>query len=287
MLGITPAAVGQRIKLLEDYLGVDLLNRGRSGLSPAAALDNALPHLQRAFLELNAAAEALDFQRINEIQIAAPVDWATLWLAPRLPRFRTQHPNILFCINGEGDARLRVGQMDVKVSFGPELPLADDTRLTLFRDFLIPVGSPENASRIARAGDSNRLEGFPLLHLDAYRDDPTALHWQAWIDRHGHRTSPAGFGVRFNRVVPALEATLSDAGLMICGLALILNRVEAGELVLPFPVSTGTWTSHAFHADFRREALVRPQIRRFRDWLETEARTTQASLQAVAGPERP
>ena len=32
-LGITPAAVGQRIRALEDYLGTDLLLRGRSGLS--------------------------------------------------------------------------------------------------------------------------------------------------------------------------------------------------------------------------------------------------------------
>lgn len=286
MLSITPAAVGQRIKLLEDYLGVDLLTRSRSGLSPAPALGQALPHLQLAFFELNAAAEALDFQRINEIQIAAPTDWVQLWLAPRLPRFRALHPNILFCINGEGDARLRVGRIDIEVSFGPDLPSADETRLTLFHDFLIPVGSSENAARIAEAGGHNRLEGFPLLHLDAFRDDPAAPHWQAWIDRHGHRVSPAGFGVRFGRVVPALEATLSNAGLMICGLALILDRLASCELVLPFPASTGVWTSHAFQAGFRKEALARPQIRRFRDWLETEAQSTQVELQKIAGPRR-
>ena len=30
-LMITPAAVGQRIKALEDYLGIELVMRGRSG----------------------------------------------------------------------------------------------------------------------------------------------------------------------------------------------------------------------------------------------------------------
>ena len=36
LLAITPAAVGQRIKTLEDYLGLDLVVRGRSGLRPTA-----------------------------------------------------------------------------------------------------------------------------------------------------------------------------------------------------------------------------------------------------------
>src|SRR3954469_20871172 len=70
-LAITPAAVGQRIKALEDYLGIDLVVRGRSGLRPTATLSMASAHLTNAFLELGAAAEALDLQRVNEIQIAA------------------------------------------------------------------------------------------------------------------------------------------------------------------------------------------------------------------------
>ena len=44
-LGITPAAVGQRIRSLENYLGTDLLMRGRSGLQPIADLNHALAHV--------------------------------------------------------------------------------------------------------------------------------------------------------------------------------------------------------------------------------------------------
>ena len=38
ILAITPAAVGQRIKALEDYLGTELLVRGRAGLRATPAL---------------------------------------------------------------------------------------------------------------------------------------------------------------------------------------------------------------------------------------------------------
>jgi LysR family glycine cleavage system transcriptional activator len=281
ILAITPAAVGQRIKMLEDYLGFDLLTRGRSGLAPTPALAEALPHLQRAFQELGVVSEALDFQRINEIQIAAPTDWVELWLAPRLPSFRSQNPNIHFCINGEGDARLRVGRTDMEVAFALPQKALDATELILFGDFLIPIGSPENAARVTRAGGKNRLEGFPLLHLDFYRDDPAAVGWSEWIAAHGHRKSAVGFGIRFQRIAPGIQAVLSDAGLMICGMALILDRLKAGELVLPFPATTGSWTSHAFIARFRREALLRPQVRRFHAWLEREAEATRAEMETL------
>ena len=75
---------------------------------------------------------------------------------------------------------------------------------------------------------------------------------------------------------------LSDAGLMICGAALILDRLKTGELVLPFPATTGAWTSHAFIARFRREALLRPQVRRFHAWLERQAEATRAEMESLA-----
>ena len=69
-LAITPAAVGQRIKALEDYLGFDLLVRGRSGIRPTRELESAMAHLSAAFRELDTVLRILDFQRVNEIHVA-------------------------------------------------------------------------------------------------------------------------------------------------------------------------------------------------------------------------
>jgi len=279
LLAITPAAVGQRIKTLEDYLGVDLVVRGRSGLKPAPALAKALPHLTRAFMELTGAAEALDFQRVNEIQIAADIDCAELWLKPRLAQFKAAYPNILFSINGEGDVPMRLGHTDIEIDFAKFQPA--ENHLLLFHDFLIPIGSPANVRRIANR--KNRLEGFPLLHLDFYKDDPKTLNWAKWIAAHAPpRSGPPHGIIRFQRISPGLEAVASDAGLMICGLALIAQRVEKGEIGLPFPVKTGSWTSHAFQARFRQAALLRPQVQKFRDWLAQEARATDKDVRRIA-----
>lgn len=277
-LSITPAAVGQRIKVLEDYLGMDLLTRGRSGLSPAPAVAPLVDRLRTAFRELELVAEALDLQRGHEIHVAALTDVAELWLKPRLDRFRAQHPNILFCINGEGDAPLRLGPVDCEISFGPATE--EPNRDSLFRDFIVPIGSPENVRRIARTAERDRLEGFPLLHLDFYKDDPAAPDWPDWVRLEGFRRTSPQRGIRFQRIAPVLEAVRADAGLALCGLALIGEAVDDGTVSLPFPLSTGRWTDHVFQARFRADCLARSQVRRFRHWLAQEAEQTRAGLES-------
>jgi LysR family glycine cleavage system transcriptional activator len=275
-LWITPAAVGQRIKALEEYLGVDLLVRGRSGLRPTPELAAAREHLAAGFRELDIASTKLNLQRGDEIHIAASSDFVDLWLQPRIARFKTEHPQLLFSVNGEGEAPLRVGLIDCEITFGPGHDTDSDE--VLFHDFLVPISSPENTRRVGRIRRRDRLEGFPLLHVDFYKDDPRAPNWSTWIHANGLRRTAPQRGIRFQRIRPAVDAVLADAGIAICGVALLAGRIEDGSLELPFGESTGRWTEHAFRIRFRSGALNRPQVRAFRQWLMSEAATTSAWL---------
>jgi LysR family glycine cleavage system transcriptional activator len=275
-LAITPAAVGQRIKSLEDYLGYPLLMRGRSGLTPPSELRGALSHLVTAFRALDAAVEQLDMQRGHEIHIAAVPDFADLWLAPRLSNFKRNNPHVRFCINGEGDAPLRLGQADCEITFGA---WTDEERTVhLFRDYLLPISSPATKRRIGKLRAKTRLEGYPLLHLDFYRNDPAALIWPEWIARQRLKRTAPGRGIRFQRIVRAVDAVLADAGLTICGVALLRKYIDEGSLTLPFPAASGNWTSHGFKARFRADALTRPPVRRFRQWLSEQSQDSEAWL---------
>jgi LysR family glycine cleavage system transcriptional activator len=284
-LWITPAAVGQRIKALEDYLGVDLIVRGRSGLRPTSELSGAIEHLRNAFQELDVVSAMLNLQRGEEIHIAASSDFADLWLRPRIEGFRAEYPHVLFCINGEGDAPLRIGQVDCEIVFGPQRPNARDDML--FGDFVLPISSPENTRRISNVTLRDRLEGFPLLHLDFYKEDSNAPNWAAWINSQRLRRTEPNRGIRFQRIKPAVDAVLANAGLTLCGLALIGAQVDDGAISLPFPISTGQWTDHSFQARFRADALLRPQVKRFREWLVNQATATREWLsQHVQSAER-
>src|SRR5271154_6459699 len=71
-LSITPAAVGQRIKAIEDYLGLELVVRGRSGLQATPALSAALQHLHAAL-------------GANDDETSCPVKFR-LWVDRRMSR---------------------------------------------------------------------------------------------------------------------------------------------------------------------------------------------------------
>jgi len=276
-LDITPAALGQRIRALENYLGFDLIVRGRSGTRPTPELDAAIAHLSAGFRELDTVARLLDFQRVNEIHISADTDWAELWLRRRLPEFRKDNPNTLFCINGVGDIPTRLGGSDCEIVFGA--PGGGDV---LFHDYLLPVGSPTNTMRISSQPPDIMLEGFPLLHLDCYLESGS-IGWPEWVGRFGHRRTAPGLGIRYRSVMHALEAVYADSGFMICGLALIAPMLESGKLDIVFPIEEGAWTANAYRVRFRESSLRRESTARFRNWLLDQAALTRHKLEETVG----
>jgi LysR family glycine cleavage system transcriptional activator len=302
-LGITPAAVGQRIRALEQFLDTDLLLRGRSGLRPTAALEASLDDLHAAFAALDRVADGLDFQRTAEIHIVADPDWSDLWLTPRLKRFRADHPNIRFNVNGEGDVPMRLGAADLIIDRDPDGRASAGE--PIYTEVFLPVGSPENAARISdpysikaddgtprylpvgtlsdkervwRHSQQGSLEGFPLLHIKPRADAPDTPDWTDWLCAFPYeRTSPER-GVQYALVRNGLEGVKSNAGLMICGLSLIMADLKQGTLSLPFPERDCLPAKHPYRLEARREAKSRPQVRRFLDWLQAEAAETREEM---------
>jgi LysR family transcriptional regulator, glycine cleavage system transcriptional activator len=274
-LGITAAAVGQRIRALEDYLGADLLVRGRSGLQPTPELELALGDLQTAFSALERVTETLDFQRVSEIQIVADPDWAELWLAPRLPAFHASYPNVLFCINGAGDIPLKLGAPDVSVVYG------DGRGESLFTDALLPVTGPDNLRRIAGKDPAKQMEGMPLLHLKAQLESPDHPGWVEWLRKYGHRDAGPDRGVRYQHARLALEAVRQDVGFLVCGLSLLQDDLKDGRVVNPFPMSQIVSAPHPYRLRLRQDSEKRPQVLRFAAWLRGEAAETRGDIEKM------
>ncbi|MET0599260.1 MAG: LysR family transcriptional regulator [Mesorhizobium sp.] len=274
-LGITPAAVGQRIRALEDYLGTDLLLRGRSGLQPTAELERARSDLLAAFAALERVTETLDFQRVSEIQVVADIDWAELWLAPRLPAFREAHPNILFCINGAGDVPLKLGTPDVRVTYG------EGRDEPLFTDVLLPVSGPDMLSRIQDRNPTLQMEGMALLHLKPQLEEKGHPGWVEWFQKFGYRKSGPARGVRYQHARLGLEAVRQEVGFLICGLSLVLDDVRKKQVVTPFPMSEHLVAPHPYRLRLRQDVERRPQVQRFVAWLRSEAGETRRQIERL------
>lgn len=241
----------------------------------------ALPHLEAGFAAIEAACAALDVQRAQEIHIAALPDFAELWLKPRLGSFRASYPHYRFCINGEGDAPFRLARVDCEIGFcltGPEDARSD----RLFGDLILPISSPKNFERTMAFDPAVRLEGFPLLHLDFYRNDSAGTGWPDWFAAQGiARTAPER-GMHFQRIGDLLNAILADAGIALCGVALLSEIIDAGRIDLPFPVMTAIPIGSAFQATYKVQPAANRAIGLFRSWLCEEARKTADWLDAFA-----
>ncbi len=98
-LAVTPAAVGQQIRALEDMLGVVLFRRAAKGLELTPEAESGLPALRQGFLMLEESVRAMQAgQSSQSLTIAAPRDFAAKWLAPRLARHAAEHPDLRFTL---------------------------------------------------------------------------------------------------------------------------------------------------------------------------------------------
>ncbi|HMO67825.1 MAG TPA: LysR family transcriptional regulator, partial [Novosphingobium sp.] len=88
-LAVTPAAVGQQIRALEDVLGVVLFRRTSKGLELTDEAASGLEPLRTGFLHFEDAVQAMQAGQSSHVfTIAAPRDSFPAWLAPRLAAFR-------------------------------------------------------------------------------------------------------------------------------------------------------------------------------------------------------
>ncbi|QJU59473.1 LysR family transcriptional regulator [Sphingomonas sp. AP4-R1] len=96
-LAVTPAAVGQQIRALEETLGVVLFRRTAKGLELTPEGGAGLEALRRGFLEFEEAVRAMQAgQTSKTLTIAAPRDFTAKWLAARLAAYGRTDPELRF-----------------------------------------------------------------------------------------------------------------------------------------------------------------------------------------------
>ncbi|KNG94847.1 LysR family transcriptional regulator [Pseudaestuariivita atlantica] len=273
-LSITPAALGQRIRTLEEFLDTELIVRGRKGTRPTLELEAVLSDLQTAFQALDRVTEAMSFQKASAIHIVADLDLAEHWLAPRLPAFRAAYPNIQFCINGIGDVPSKVGSPDIRIERG-----AEAKGEVLIDDYFVPVTAPSNLWRVGRHDKTAAMEGVSLLHVKPRAKQPD---WAAWSVAYGQRKTGLTRGQKYRNTRLALDATRNAVGFMLCGVSLIEDDLRQENLVLPFPGDMGLPATLPYRLWTRHPQTIRPQLQKFLDWVRDEGRATQAFIERLA-----
>ena len=94
-LHVTHSAVSQRIRQLEEELGLTLFERQGNRMAPTSSGLRLQAGVKSAFSELSASLGSLKTHPTDaEITVSLLPVMAARWLVPRLPRFKARFPRI-------------------------------------------------------------------------------------------------------------------------------------------------------------------------------------------------
>jgi LysR family glycine cleavage system transcriptional activator len=266
-LFVTPAAISQQIKQLEDSLGVVLFRRGaRLALEPHA--EEAALALTDAFRRLGRAAEMLvPDDAARPLVVSAPPAFASRWLVPRLERFQAQHPEIELHLS----STLRLVDLeregvDLAIRYGSgRYPGLLVERLRL--EEVVAVSAPRLAEDLHMPADLCEVH---LLVNQTMGWDPDFPDWPRWLAEAGV-VPPRPLRLRpFGDAALVIEAALAGLGVALVWRTLVSGELASGRLVALFPGRPLSSAYHLVTAPSRRE---RPSLRIFRDWVMAEAVT--------------
>ena len=269
-LNVTPGAVSQQIKTLEDFIGAKVFRRTKRALLLTDAAQASLPVLRTAFDKLEEASRILaapgDAKRLN---VSVAPSLAAKWLVPRLDRFHEAHPDIEVWVSADMEiVDFAVDDVDVAIRYGAGKYPGLDVDL-LMAETILPVCSPRLLLGDAPIKTPADLAKHTLLHDGSPDKDESAPTWPMWLKAAGVSEADGARGPKFNQSSLVIEAAVAGKGVALAKYALALADLEAARLVVPFDLSTpSTFAYYIVHPESKARVKA---VRAFKAWLKQEA----------------
>lgn len=226
-LFVTPQAVSQQIKLLEDKLSIVLFDRKNRIVEPTEQAIVLAHYVQAGFDEFSEGVRRVTKGSYrNRINLNASPYFATRYLMDRIERFRDRLPG--------ADLRLTTmielpdfarDDVDVAIQWGFG-NWKDFEQTLLVLDPKVPCCAPALADRIKVPQD---LLAQPLLH-------PVLSHtlWQRVLRHLGVDAAAPAHAIQFQDAATMRRATMSGLGVGLLSVLDAAEDIQAGRLVAPF-----------------------------------------------------
>ena len=231
-LGVTPGAISQQIKLLEEHLRIPLIVKDgrRASLAPKAKAYHAV--LSAGFEKLKQAQHLLSQQVADlDVHVSGLPTLVLKWLNPRLHHFEARF--------GEASIRLEATHVEpdpefldhmFRITYGTASRVFPHAR-ALFRDTCFPVCSPKFLEDYPDALDPEKIADLPWIDIDwgpAYSTVPRLSHW---LIAQG-LPIPAHKPISVHSLSSsALEAAANGQGIALAQSSFASIDIELGRLV--------------------------------------------------------
>lgn len=263
-LFVTQAAVSHQIKLLEDFLGIELFRRQHRALVLTELGQVYFNDVTDILHRLSGVTQQLLAQKNDKhLAISVPQTFGIQWLVPRLTYFNQLYPDIEVRLTGvDQDEGLLNREIDIAIYYGrgdweglQVEKLAEENLLLLASSKLLDnkaISSPED------------LKKHTLIHIH------TRDNWQNMANYLGLKGLDIQHGPIFSHTFMALQAAIHGQGVVLANRILAQQEIDRGTLQIVLPIQLKDPKS--FYVVNRLDKANHEQILAFRQWIFKEIR---------------
>jgi LysR family transcriptional regulator, glycine cleavage system transcriptional activator len=225
-LCVTPGAVSQMLKALEQHLGTQLFHRVNRGIFLTEAGQSYLPPVRNAFRQIaEASRRVTGSAEPHLLTVSATPFFAATWLVPRLKTFQDAHPDIdLRIVTSNALADFTRDGVDVAIRHGlGRYAGLRSERIVAVE--VVPVAAPSLVAARGLPAGPAELARWPQVH-DAERKG-----WHLWFQAQEIDEIGPPRGASFDDSSLLLKAVLAGQGAGLLPDALVAPDIAAGRLV--------------------------------------------------------
>lgn len=266
-LNVSPPAISQLVRSLEEYVGRSLFIRSRSGVVLTAEAAAAFPDIHNGFERIGMGLQRLRSPgQSNIVTMSVTPAFAGKWLMPRIDGFRHEHPQLDIRLDSTNRLVDFLAEgIDIGVRYGAgKYPSLMAERM--MGEQIFPVCAPQLAASLKTIGD---LAAATLIHDSTMDFDSSFPTWQAWITARGYPDLARGRMLQVNSSVLAIEAAIGAQGVALGRGALVAADIAAGRLVRPFggDARDAEQSRFAYYVVYPRQAELPARVDAVRSWL--------------------
>ena len=255
-LNVTPGAVSQQIKLLEQFLGCQLLLRNTKTVALSNQGENYFNSIHPALSAIALATNRIRPEQHGMIQIKLMATLALEWLIPRLSDFYIHHPNISINLMTSSDADSYSDDRSVDFSIRPAKHKPDERAQKLWQDALVLV---YNKAFFAEAELENATQ---IIVNHRFRKED----WNYYARQSGF--VPGEKQLQLTSTAQAVQATLNGLGVFVTHLPLIYHLIETGKLTVYGPSVKSAEAYYLIEGNDLNQSLAKA---RTKAWLLQQA----------------
>ncbi|MDE1947896.1 MAG: LysR family transcriptional regulator [Burkholderiales bacterium] len=273
-LGVSPGAVSQQMKLLEDVLGLRLTQKDGKRLRLTALGRQYHEGCAAGFEALRVThAEVVRSKCERKLSVSALPSLLAQWLARRVYAWQEGQGDVSLYLDGTHTEPSPDGhEVDFRVSYGDRATDVDNA-VELFRDSVVPVCSPQLLAGAVLKGPADIL-AYPLISIDWLPKFASPPGWRDWFEANDVACADLADGRQVHSLSSlAIQAAVEGRGFVLAQVSMVCDDLAAGRLAMPFAL--GLPLPWPYFLTWKPSAFDKPHCRSFHRWLLTRGREQQ------------